>query len=180
MEGVVCPIYKNDDKLDRCIYRAITLLSATDMVLTQILCRHLSPFAREFVGQYQAGFMDVRATSDQIFTIRQVLQKCREYNVPTHHLFIDFKSAYDTIDCDQLWQIMYEYRFPDKLTRLVKATMDRAMCMIDGDEIELIDEFVYLGSLEGSLVTAENDTLRFGQRAYRASLCQFGRGTFRV
>ncbi|XP_055527060.1 uncharacterized protein LOC129719690 [Wyeomyia smithii] len=105
MEGTVCPIYKKGDKLDCCNYRAITLLNAAYKVLSQILCRRLSPFAREFVGQYQAGFMGARATTDQIFAVRQVLQKCREYNVPTHHLFIDFKSAYDTIVRDQLCTI---------------------------------------------------------------------------
>ncbi|XP_062534849.1 uncharacterized protein LOC134204030 [Armigeres subalbatus] len=30
---------------------------------------------------------------DQVFTVRQISQKCLEYNVPTHHLFIDFKAA---------------------------------------------------------------------------------------
>lgn len=130
MEGVVCPIYKKGDKLDCANYRAITILSAAYKVLSQILCRRLSPIAREFVGQYQAGFMGERATTDQIFAIRQVLQKCREYNVPTHHLFIDFKSAYDTIDREQLWQIMHEYGFPDKLIRLIKATMERVMCVV--------------------------------------------------
>ena len=102
MEGIVCPIYKKGDKLDCGNYSAITLLSAAYKILSQILCRRLSPIAREFVGQYQAGFMGERATTDQMFAIRQVLQKCREYNVPTHHLFIDFKSAYDTIDREQL------------------------------------------------------------------------------
>ncbi|KID80942.1 endonuclease-reverse transcriptase, partial [Metarhizium majus ARSEF 297] len=130
MEGIVCPIYKKGDKLDCGNYRAITLLSAAYKILSQILCRRLSPIAREFVGQYQAGFMGERATTDQMFAIRQVLQKCREYNVPTHHLFIDFKSAYDTIDREQLWQIMHEYGFPDKLIRLIKATMDRVMCVV--------------------------------------------------
>jgi sorting nexin-29 len=130
MEGIVCPIYKKGDQLDSCNYRTITLLSAAYKVLSQILCRRLSPFAREFVGQYQAGFMGARATTDQIFTVRQALQKCREFNVTTHHLFIDFKSAYDTIDRDQLWQIMHDYGFPDKLTRLVKSTTDRVMCVV--------------------------------------------------
>ncbi|XP_065075014.1 uncharacterized protein LOC135698809 [Ochlerotatus camptorhynchus] len=39
-----------------------------------------------------------------------------------------------------------------------------ADAMIDGDEIEVVDEFVYLGSL----VTAENDTSREIQRRIRA------------
>ncbi|KXJ71943.1 hypothetical protein RP20_CCG019314 [Aedes albopictus] len=131
MEGIVCPIYKKGDKLDCRNYRTITLLSAAYTVLSQIVCRRLSPIARELVGQYQAGFMGERATTDQMFAIRQVLQKCRAYNVPTHHLFIDCKSAYDTIDRDQLWwRIMDEYGFPDKLIRLIKAMMDRVICVV--------------------------------------------------
>lgn len=77
-----------------------------------------------------AGFMGERATTDQMFAIRLALQKCREYNVPTHHLFIDFKSAYDPIDREQLWWIMHENGFPDKLIRLIKEMMDRVMCVV--------------------------------------------------
>ena len=130
MEGIVCPIYKKGDKLDCGNYRAITLLSAAYKVLSQLLCRRLTPIAKDFVGQYQAGFMGARATTDQIFALRQVLQKCREFNVTTHHLFIDFRAAYDTIDREELWTIMHDYGFPDKLTRLVKATLDRVMCVV--------------------------------------------------
>ena len=72
--------------------------------------------------------MESRATTGQIFSLRPSLQKCREYNVPTHHVFIDFKAAYDTVDREQLWQGMHEYGFPDKLTRLIKVTMDRVKC----------------------------------------------------
>ena len=64
MEGVVCPIYKKGDKLDCCNYRAITVLSVAYKVLSQILCRRLSLIAKQFLGQYQAGFMGVRATTD--------------------------------------------------------------------------------------------------------------------
>jgi len=76
------------------------------------------------------SFMDERSTTNQIFTLRQILQKCREYRVPTHHLFIDFKSAYDTIDRKELWKIMDENGFPGKLTRLIKATMERVQCCV--------------------------------------------------
>jgi len=124
------PIYKKGDKLDCCNYRTITLLNAAYKVLSQIVFRRLSPLVREFVWKYQADFTDSRATTDQIFALRQILQKRREPNVQTHHLFIDFKAAYDTVDRDQLWQIMHDYGFPDKLTRLVKATMERVMCYV--------------------------------------------------
>ena len=130
MDGVVCPIYKKGDKLDCSNYRGITLINAAYKILSQILCRLLSPHAKRFVGPYQAGFTGARATTDQIFSLRQILEKCREYNLPTHHIFIDFKAAYDTVDREQLWQIMHENGFPDKLTRLIKATLDRVMCHV--------------------------------------------------
>ena len=69
--------------------------------------RRLSPLVKIFVGSYQAGFTDGLSTTDQIFTVRQILQKCREYQVLTHHLFIDFKAAYDSIDRVQLWQLLH-------------------------------------------------------------------------
>lgn len=129
-EGVICPVYKKGDKLDCENYRAITILNAAYKVLSQILFRRLSPLASRFVGSYQAGFTDGRSTTDQIFTLRQILQKCREHQVPIHHLFIDFRAAYDTIDRTQLWRIMDENGFPGKLTRLIKATMEGVRCSV--------------------------------------------------
>ena len=130
MEGVVWPIYKKGDKLECSNYRPITVLNTAYKILSQLLFRRLSPLAKDFVGSYQAGFTDSRATTDQIFALQQILQKCREYNVPTHHLFIDFKAAYDSIDREELWQIMHEYGFLNKLTRLIKATVQRVVCYV--------------------------------------------------
>ncbi|XP_055632884.1 uncharacterized protein LOC129773308 [Toxorhynchites rutilus septentrionalis] len=130
MEGIVCPIYKKGDRFECGNYRGITLTNAAYKVLSQILTRRLSPIAKGFVGQYQAGFVGARATTDHIFALRQILQKCREYNVTTHHIFIDFKAAYDAVVREQLWQIMHDYGFPDKLTRQIKDTLERVMCYV--------------------------------------------------
>ncbi|XP_055634243.1 uncharacterized protein LOC129774518 [Toxorhynchites rutilus septentrionalis] len=109
------------------IQRKIGLLKAKRAAGKDRLPVELYKHAKDFVGQYQAGFMGARPTTDQIFALRQILQKCREYNVTTYHIFIDFKAAYDTVDREQLWQIMHDYGFPDKLTRLIKATMERVI-----------------------------------------------------
>ena len=50
--------------------------------------------------------------------------------MPTHHVFIDFEAAYYTVDREQLWQGIHEYGFPDKLTWLIKATVDQVMCYV--------------------------------------------------
>jgi len=48
----------------------------------------------------------------------------------THHLFIDFKAAYDSIDRCSLYAAMEEMNIPQKLIALVKATMDNTQCRV--------------------------------------------------
>ena len=77
-----------------------------------------------------AGFVGGKSPTDKIFTLRHILQKCRECQIFTDHLFADFKAAYDTIDRKELWSIMQRYRFPEKLIRLLETTMKGVQCKV--------------------------------------------------
>jgi hypothetical protein len=57
---------------------------------------------------------------DQIFYIRQILEKKWEYNGTMHQLFIDFKKAYDSIKREVLYNILLEFCIPKKLVRLIE------------------------------------------------------------
>ena len=52
---------------------------------------------------------------DNIFIMRQILEKCYEYNIKMHILFIDFKQAFDSVDRQKIIQILQELRIPNKL-----------------------------------------------------------------
>jgi sorting nexin-29 len=67
------------------------------------------------IGDYQSGFRQGRSTVDQIFTVRQLLEKCNEFGIETHHLFIDCKAAYDSVDRSNLYIAMKELQIPKKL-----------------------------------------------------------------
>jgi len=71
-------------------YRPVPLLCTTYTILTSIVYVQLVPYAEEIMGEYQEGFRRVRSTIDQIFTIRQIFEKCWEQNVVVYELFIDF------------------------------------------------------------------------------------------
>jgi hypothetical protein len=77
----------------------------------------------DFLHHYQGGFRRGMSTTDQIFCVRQIIQKSFDMNTETNHLFIDFKAAYDSINREQLWNLMAEFEFPHKLIRLLKATL---------------------------------------------------------
>jgi sorting nexin-29 len=64
----------------------------------------------------------VEITTNQIFALSQIMEKTVEYQNGVHHLFIDFKSAYDSIDRQKLLCAIMEFGIPLKLIILVKTT----------------------------------------------------------
>jgi hypothetical protein len=68
-----------------------------------------------------------RSTTDQIFCIRQILEKKFEYNETVHQLFIDFKKAYDSVRREVLYNILnilIEFGLPMKLVGLIKMCLN--------------------------------------------------------
>jgi hypothetical protein len=149
--GVICPIFKKGCKLDCKNYRGISLLPTAYKIFSLILAERLQPMMENFLHPYQAGFRRGRSTTDQIFSIRQIIQKSYEMNQETEHLFIDFKQAYDTIDREELWKIMAEFRFPFKIIRLLKATMDgvKSCVKIEGRLSDYFDSEIGLRQGDG-------------------------------
>jgi hypothetical protein len=99
-------------------------------VLSTILFARISTFAENIIGNYQCGFRKNRSTTNQIFTLREILEKAKEFGIETHHLFIDFKSAYGTIKRDQLHNAMSEFNIPNKLIRLTRMAMENAQSQV--------------------------------------------------
>jgi len=52
------------------------------------------------------------------------LEKTLEFQIETHQLFIDFKTANDKVNRNQLYKAMLEFSIPPKLVRLTQATME--------------------------------------------------------
>jgi hypothetical protein len=85
-ESIIVPIHKNDDKTDCNNYREISLLSTSYKILSNILLSRLVPYIDEIIGDHQCGFRCNRSITDQIFCIRQILEKKWEYNETVHRL----------------------------------------------------------------------------------------------
>jgi hypothetical protein len=70
------------------------------------------PYADEITRDHQCGFLHNKSTTDQIFYIRQILEKKWEYNGSVQYLFIEFKKAYDSVRKEVLYNILIEFRIP--------------------------------------------------------------------
>jgi hypothetical protein len=96
-ESIIVPIYKKGDKTDCNNYRGFSLLSTAHKSLSNILLARLTPYVNEVTGVHQCVLHHKRSTADDIFYVRQILEKKWEYNRTVHQLFIDFKKAYDSV-----------------------------------------------------------------------------------
>jgi sorting nexin-29 len=127
---IICPIHKKGDVTIRSNYGGISRLCVAYKIFYNILFNRLMPYEETTNGDYQCGYSQERSTVDQIFTVRQILEICSEHGKDTHHLFIDLKVAYDSIDRRRLYAAIEEPNIPHKLTALVKATMNNTQCRV--------------------------------------------------
>jgi len=121
-------------------YRGVSLLNTAYKILSNILFARISPFAENIFGNYQCGFRKNSSTTNQIFKLRQILEKTKEFGIETNHLFIDFKSAYDKIKRGQLYNALSEFNIPNKPISLTCMIMEntRSQVRIQSDLSDLI------------------------------------------
>ena len=85
-----------------------------------ILLERIRPTFHNHRRSEQAGFTAGRSTTEQIFAIRQIIEKSKEFNKSTYIAFIDFKAAFDSVSRDSLWKILQICGVPHELSVLVR------------------------------------------------------------
>jgi hypothetical protein len=139
-ESIIVPIHKKGDKTECDNYPGIFFLSTTYNILSSILLARLTPYVNEIIGDHQCGFRHNRDTTDQIFYIRQILERKWECNGTVHQLFIDFKKAYDSVKREFLYNILLEFCIPKKLVSLIKMCLNETYSEVRIGEL-LSDKF---------------------------------------
>jgi len=89
-------------------------------ILSNIVLSRLTAYAEEIIGDYRCGFQRNRSTTDHIFCIHQIVEKKWKYSKAVHHLFIDFKKAYDSIRREVWCNILIELGIRMKLVSPIK------------------------------------------------------------
>jgi sorting nexin-29 len=124
--AIISPIHKKGNLLDCNNYRGIVLMSVVYKIMAAIIAKK----NYQGIGHYQCGFRVNRSTADHIFTLRMYFEKCYEYDVELHNLFIDFQQAYDSVNRNKLFLIMRNLGIPWKLVSLVKMTLENIKCRV--------------------------------------------------
>ena len=129
-KGIYLPLHKKDDRAACKNYRGLCLLNIGYKIFSILLCGKLLPHYETIIGDYQAGFMPSKSTIDNIFLLRQINEKYREYARTSWHIFIDYTQAYDSIHRDSLWSILREFNIPEKIIRMIRLCYNNSKGMV--------------------------------------------------
>ena len=93
-------IFKKGDRRVCGNYRGISLLFIPGKMFARILLNRLAQRAEKFLPEAHCGFRAGRGTSDIIFSLKQIQEKCIEQNMPLYMIFVDFSKAF------QEWKLL--------------------------------------------------------------------------
>jgi sorting nexin-29 len=82
-------------------YIPITLLNVAYKIFTVLINNRLSSTVERKLEYCQMGFRPNRSTIDNIFIVRQIIEKCHEFNTELHNIFIDYIQAFDSLHRDK-------------------------------------------------------------------------------
>ena len=104
----------------------ITLLS----VPSQILLHTIKGALGEKLREEQAGFREHKACSDNIATLRVIIEQSIEWQSPLYINFINFEKAVDSVDRDVIWMLMRHYGIPAKFVALIQQMYETSTCQV--------------------------------------------------
>ena len=122
--GFITVLPKKGDLSDCDNHRGIMLLSIPGKIVSKIILNRMKETVDKLLRNNQAGFRSNKSCTDQISSLRIILEQSTEFNTPLYINFIDYSKAFDSIDRDSLWKIMAHYGIPTKLINLIKKMYD--------------------------------------------------------
>ena len=90
-------------------YRTIALISHASKVRLRIIQRILEVFLIPELPIEQAGFRRGRGTRDYIANLRWMMEKARGHQRDLYMCFIDYKKAFDCVEHERLWVIVWDF-----------------------------------------------------------------------
>lgn len=110
-------------------------------VLSRIIIERVRNGVDERLRKEQAGYRKGRATTDQIFILRNIIKQVNEWQATLYLNFVDFEKAFDSIHRESLWVIMAKYGIPEKIVKMVRVFYDDFKCAVEdqGETCEWFD-----------------------------------------
>ena len=119
-DASIVTLYKNKyDRSDCNNCRGISLLSIVGKVFSRVLLTRLQILPVRVYPESQCSFRAGWSTTDMIFSVRQLQEKCREQGRPLYLAFIDRTEAFDLVSRKGLFCLLEKIGCPPQLHSMV-------------------------------------------------------------
>ena len=106
------------------------MLSVPGKVLALILLERLQAIIDPQLMEAQCGFRRGRGTVDQIWVMRQVVEKATEYKTPVFLCFVHLTKAYDSVNRQAMAAVLREYGVPHQLVKIIEELHSETWCQV--------------------------------------------------
>ena len=106
--SIFIPIRKKGNAKECSNYCPIALISQASKVMLKILQARLQQYVNRELPNVQAGFTKGKRTRYQIANIAGSSKKTREFQKNIYFCFIDYAKAFDCVDHNKLWKIVFK------------------------------------------------------------------------
>ena len=87
--------------------------------MLKIIMKRLENILETEVNKTQAGFKKGRGTRDNIFNLRNIIEKLREIDKDLHICFIDYSKAFDCVIHKPLWKTLRDMGIHNNIVKLI-------------------------------------------------------------
>ncbi|VDP79530.1 unnamed protein product [Schistosoma curassoni] len=123
-EGLLVKIPKKSDLSNCDNYRGIPLLSIQGKVFNRGLLNRMKDSVDAQPRYQQAGFRKDRSCTDQIATLRIIVEQSIQWNSSLYINFIDYEKAFDGVDRTIVWKLLRHYGVPEKIVNIIQNSYD--------------------------------------------------------
>jgi len=76
------------------------------------------------------GFRPNRSTIDNNFMVRQIFEKCYEYNTELCNIFVDYSQAFDSVNRNKIIECLTKYEVPKKLIKVIGLILNNSIAKV--------------------------------------------------
>ena len=116
-------------------------MSVPGKVFASVILNRCKDSVDRVLREEQCGFRKSRGCADQLFALRQIIEKSMAFQLDISFCFIDFRAAFDSVDREQMYQIMKHYGLPQKVINIIRNSYDGFKCRVkaEGEKGRLFD-----------------------------------------
>ena len=120
-------------------------------IFCKVIVKRLSLAVNEVLRQEQAGFRKGRGCTEHIFSLRNIIEQCHEWQRGLYINFVDFQKAFDSVHRESLWSILRAYGIPTHIVRVIKQFYTDFCCSVGGSDLSF---HVKSGVRQGCVMSA--------------------------